>query len=224
MFQFDVKSMTIRFILGLLTFAPMLTAATEFYSWHGYDTRLVERGRFELSLHHRLRTRHELQYLDQARFGSVARWNEKRFALLGGFYLQPQQIHEQDWTPGRRVFGGIEVPFQLGSKLVLSSRLVAERHMSTGRPNYNRFRTSERLVFGTGRVRPFLQNELLAVKQGFHSTRNSGGMSIRINGEFSVEVSYLYDTRRVAWGGDRQAVVTSMRWTPNFSWNTKKSK
>lgn len=214
--------MTIRFILVLLALGPALTAATEFYSWHGYDTRLVERGRLEVSLHHRLRTRHELQYLDQARFGSIARWNEKRFSILAGFYLQPQQIHEQDWTPGRRVFGGIEVPVQLGSRIVLSSRLVAERHMSTGRPDYARYRTSERVVFGAGRFRPFIQNELLAVKQGFHSTRNSGGMSLRINDEFSVEVSYLYDIRRTFWGGDRQAVVTSMRWTPNFSWNTER--
>jgi hypothetical protein len=191
---------------------------TELFSWHVFDTRLVSQGRFELTLHHRTRTRHEIHYLDQSRFGPIARFNvNPRFAMIAGYYYQPQQLRDDFWTKGQRVFLGFETPLVRAKSSVLSLRGMSERHMGTGRPAYTRNRTSLRWTVGTGRVRPFVQNELLAVWPHFHSTRNSGGLSIRLNDEMSMDVSYLYDTRRAFWGGDRQSIVTSMRWNPRFS-------
>lgn len=201
----------------LILSLSLASPAAELFSWHAVDTRVVSQGRFELTLHHRTRTRHEITYLDQSRVGPVARWTvNPRLALLGGYYFQPQQIRPHTWSEGQRVFFGVETPLVNRRGSVLAMRAVAERHMFTGRPAYNRYRTSLRWTMGQARLRPFVQNELLAVWPGFHSTRNSGGLSFRLSPVASLDVSYLYDTRRTFWGGDRQSIVTSIRWTPQF--------
>ena len=84
--------------------------------------------------------------------------------------------------------------------------------MATGRPDHNRYRSYERLVIGRGRFSPYLQNEWLAVRQGFHSVRNSGGLRMRVTGQLTVEAGYLFDFRRAAWGDNRQAIVTAVKW------------
>lgn len=202
--------------LGNLALAGALIApAIELYSWHSFDTPALVTKRFELVTHSRLRSRHELQYLDQVRGGAVFRWNaSRRLIPYVGSYFQPQQVRTHEWTEGRRVFAGLEAPFRLGPHFALTTRLAAERFMGTGRPDYNRYRSYERLVIGHGRVAPYLQNEWLGVRQGFHSVRNSGGLRVRVTQELTVEGGYLYDIRRTVWGGDRQAIVTAVRWTP----------
>ena len=190
-------------------------AATEMYSWHGLDIPVFGNKRFQLTAHTRLRSRHELSYLDQIRVGPVLRWNaSKRLIPFGGFYLQPQQVRPDTWFWGRRFFGGVEAPFRLNPKAQLTTRLVAERFINTGRPDYNRYRSSVRLVLGNGRVTPYLQSEFLAVRQGFHSMRNSGGLRYTVSPHLALEAGYLYDLRRTFWGGDRQALVTAIRWNP----------
>lgn len=193
-------------------------AATEFYSWHTFDTRLFGSDRVEVVAHHRTRSRHQLSFLDQSRLGATFRVSvNSRLAIWGGYYFQPQQVHAQTWARGQRPFIGLETPLARTKTSTLSLRLATERHFHTGRPDYTRHRTSLRWTMGTGRVRPFVQNELLAVWPNFHSTRNSGGLSVRLSPELSMDVSYIYDSRRAFWGGDRQALVTSMRWNPKFS-------
>lgn len=185
----------------------------EVYSWHNFDTPVITNSRFELAVHQRVRSRHELHYLDQVRGGAILRWNAaERFTPFVGAYLQPQQIRPGDWTEGRRVFGGVEVPFRFRGSLALTTRVAAERHIATGRPDHNRYRSYERLVIGRGRFSPYLQNEWLAVRQGFHSVRNSGGLRMRVTGQLTVEAGYLFDFRRAAWGGNRQAIVTAVKW------------
>ena len=206
-----------RAVAILLCLCP-LGLATELFSWHAVDTRALSKGRLELNLHHRTRTRHELGYLDQSRVGPVARWTlNPRLTLIGGYYFQPQQIRPKTWSEGQRFFAGVEAPLLNRSGSALSFRGFAERHINTGRPDYNRYRTSVRWTLGKGRFKPFVQNELLAVQQGWHSTRNSGGVSFRLSPVASMDVSYLYDSRRAFWGGDRQSIVTSVRWTPQIS-------
>ncbi len=192
-----------------------LTAAAELYSWHGFDTPAVVKKPYEVVLHSRLRSRHELHYLDQLRVGGTLRWKPTpRLIPFVGAYYQPQQITAHEWAEGSRYFVGAEAPFRLGASLALTTRLVAERFVNTGRPDYYRYRSSERLVIGRGRIAPYLQNELLAVRRGFHSTRNSGGLRVRVSPQLTVEGGYLFDSRRTFWGGDRQAIVTAIRWQP----------
>ena len=204
---------------ALLLSLSLPGGATELFSWHVLDTRVLSRGRFELTLHHRTRTRHELSYLDQSRVGPVARWTySPRLTLIGGYYFQPQQIRPDVWAEGQRFFAGVEslVVSKPGTALLL--RGFTERHVHTGRPAYTRYRSFLRWTIGQRRIKPFLQNELLAVgpgsQSGFQSTRNSGGLSCRLSSQVTLDVSYLYETRRTFWGGDRQAIVTSVRWTP----------
>ncbi|MBM3758831.1 MAG: DUF2490 domain-containing protein [Acidobacteria bacterium] len=201
-----------------MVFAITLPAgATELFSWHTMDTTLIQKGRFELSSHHRTRTRQELTYLDQSRVGAIGRWTARpKLVVLAGYYFQPQQLRDDLWTRGHRVWGGVEAPLWSKPGHLVSGRLLMERHLSTGRADYFRYRTSLRYVAGKGRVRPFIQNEVLAAWPGFHSTRNSGGVMMRLNDQLSLDVSYLYDVRRTFWGGDRQSVVTSMKWTPRW--------
>ena len=207
-----------RLIFALLALSVACPAATELYSWHVFDARLFSTNRFELAAHHRTRSRHDFSYFDQARFGVTFRFAvNPRLTVLGGYYFQPQQVRPHVWTKGQRPFLGLETPLVKTKSSTVALRLVTERHIHTGRSNYTRNRTSVRWTMGTGRVRPFLQNELLAVWPHFHSTRNSGGLSLRLNSELSMDVSYLYDSRRTFWGGDRQSIVTSLRWNPKFS-------
>jgi len=204
------------FCAALLLCAPL--TATELFSWHTMDTRVAHQGRVELFLHHRTRLRDELHFLEQSRVGAIARihLNPKtsRFFWLAGYYFQPNQRLTNRWDLGQRVWGGFEAQPYAKPGHVVMLRAVSERHFNTGRPAYFRHRTALRYTAGTGRVRPFVQNELLAVWPGFHSTRNSGGLWVQLSKELLLEATYLYDSRRTFWGGDRQAVVTMLRWTP----------
>ena len=200
-------------VLVVVWVAGTLASGAEVYSWHSFETPVIVNSRFELALHQRVRSRHELQFLDQVRGGAILRWNASaRFVPFVGAYFQPQQIQANNWTEGRRFFGGVEVPFRFKGGLALTTRVAAERHIGTGRPDYYRYRSYERLVIGNGRFAPFLQNEWLAVGQGFHSVRNSGGLRMRVTARLMVEAGYLFDFRRSAWGGNRQAIVTAVKW------------
>ena len=89
-------------------------------------------------------------------------------------------------------------------------RVAAERHFFSLDRDYNRYRTYTRVMWRR-QVSPFLQNEWLAVNGGFHSVRNSVGLRFPIGSQSKLEIGYLYDYRRQVWGGDRQAIVTSLR-------------
>jgi len=181
------------------------------------DTGLVKTRRWDVAFHHRTRSRHEFSFLDQSRIGTLTRLAlSGRANVLLGYYFQPQQIRTATWVRGQRFFGGVEGILYRGNRFTLNTRAVAERHIGTGRPDYNRYRTMGRITFGKRKIRPFIQNEILAVNNGFHSTRNAGGAVVQISPETTLEVSYLYDTRRTFWGGDRQALVTSIRWNPRW--------
>jgi Protein of unknown function (DUF2490) len=202
---------------ALLLGLSLTSSATELFSWHTMDTRVVAQGRFQLDVHHRTRMRRELGYLDQSRVGPIARWTvNPRLTLVGGYYYQPQQLLPHEWSEGQRVFAGLESTVRQRPGSTLFVRAFAERHMLTGRPAYNRYRTSLRWTAGRSRLRPFVQNELLAVWPHFHSTRNSGGLTFRLSAVAMLDVGYLYDSRRAFWDGDRQSIVTSIRWTPQL--------
>jgi hypothetical protein len=204
-----------RCALAAALFALPADAATELFSWHTFDVRAMAVGKLEITVHSRLRTRHEASHLDQVRGGPLVRWAAtKRLTLLGGFYHQPTQVSKDHWFKGQRLIAGVESPLYHRPGHAVAGRFLAEHFAGTGRPDYTRYRASLRWTVGRGRVRPFVQNETFAAWPGFHSSRQSGGASIRLSEEMSMDVSYLYDIRRAFWGGDRQAIVTSVRWTP----------
>ena len=202
--------------VAALFLAILPAVAQQAFTWHSFDMPLHWTERFSVTLHQRTRTRDGFGWLDQIRVGAVGRWRtpSPRFTLVGGYYFQPQHPSEDVWEEGQRLFGGVETAAGLGRKVVWSGRLLAERHINTGRPNYNRYRTSARFLFGSGTVAPWVQNEVLAVNDGFHSMRNSIGIRTRVSAKVSVETGVLYDLRRTAWGGDRIALVTGVRYDP----------
>lgn len=195
--------------LALLV-APSRTPAADLFSWHSVDQTVLHKGRWELLAHSRLRTFHEFHDLNQFRAGPILRAGlVKRLTGFGGYFWQPVHALDGKWHSGHRVFGGVEWAQPLGQRS-LTNRLIAEHHEGGNFRAYNRYRTWSRLAW-SGRVAPYLQNEWLFVRQGFHSVRNSGGLRLRLNEWVVLEMAYLYDIRRTVWGGDRQAVITGLR-------------
>jgi len=197
-------------VLGLLLLPP-IAPATEFYSWHAVDAVFTVRPRLELALHGRIRSREEFNTLEQARAGPIVRWSPGADkALYGGYYFQPGHTPAAPWVGAHRLFAGSESRLVSRGSGQLTGRLVFERHFTSVRPSYNRYRAGLRWHWNR-RLAPFFTHEWLAVRQGFHSLRNSGGLRWEIDKGLTLELGYLYDTRRTSWGGDRQALVTSLR-------------
>ncbi|MBK5295001.1 MAG: DUF2490 domain-containing protein [Acidobacteriia bacterium] len=193
---------------------PVL-AATELYSWHLFDVQTKINKSFEIILHSRIRTRDEFHQVQQLRTGAILLWHPKNMKLtpIFGYYYQPVKEKNIPWRDGHRVFAGLMRPFPLPERMVLNTRIAVERHMYDGVPGYMRYRTYVRLEIPKGKITPFVQNEWLAVKTGFHSVRNSGGIRFQLSPNTILETGYLYDIRRTVYGGDRSAIVTTFRYT-----------
>jgi hypothetical protein len=177
--------------------------AQHFFSWHVFDTGVTLKPGLDLVLHQRTRTATG-NPLDQIRGGPILRYRVHPKAIVyGGYYYQPQHSPDDFWIKGHRFFTGVE-----------TSRSVAGRSTLTGRVAVERYRSYLRLLIGSRRVAPYLQNEVIAVRHGFHSSRSSGGLRIRVVPTVFVEVGGLYDFRQTEWGGDRAAIVTGLRWNP----------
>lgn len=200
----------IRLALIMAVCVTVCPAPAELYSWHSFDAVVAGNQRLEVILHSRLRTRDAFSDLQQVRFGPIARIRiRERLIWYSGYYFQPGDNGDKVWASGHRLFSGIEVPLERG-RLGLTLRAAAERNFQSLDQDYNRYRTYSRLTWRR-RLTPFLQNEWLAVNSGFHSLRNGAGVQFSIGSQTTVEVGYLYDSRRQVWGGDRQAIVTSVR-------------
>jgi hypothetical protein len=183
------------------------------FTWHAFDGVFKASERLEITLHGRIRTRirESVEDLDQVRGGTIVRVAAFGGSFVGGYYFQPQHTTEHKWKPGHRFFTGIEKSVALSDALSGIVRFSMERHAVAGK-DYNRYRSYARLGIGRGAVAPYLQNEFLAVRQGFHSTRNSLGLRWRVSDRLTVEGGVLYDVRRRVWGGDRFAVVSAVRY------------
>ena len=180
-----------------------------FFTWHSVDQPFKISERAQLVIHQRTRTRED--HLDQVRAGPILRVAlTPSLTLFSGYYYQPGQPSDDEWFMGHRLFGGLEKRGQFTPSLSWVGRLAAERHIGTGRPNYNRYRSYLRVLAGRGAVAPWIQNEVLAVRDGFHSTRNGGGLRFRMSSRVGAEVGLLYDYRRQEWGGDRVAITTAL--------------
>jgi hypothetical protein len=133
--------------------------ATEFYSWHVLDDALIATKRLEVILHSRMRTRQEFHSLQQVRFGPIVRASlHPRVIGFAGYYYQPAHEPGGPWDSGHRAFVGIELPFRKGTTSV-TQRVAFERHIGTGRPNYNRYRTYTRLTWEK-RVAPYFPTRM----------------------------------------------------------------
>ena len=198
-------------ILIAACFAGVLPA-TELYSWHSLDFAEQLHSKLELQLTSRIRTRDSFHFIQQVRGGPILRWRAtEKNMLYGGYYSQPGHDPNVPWRMGKRLFVGIERPWNF-TRFMILNRAAYERHFTGGgRPDYNRYRTSTRLLFPGRTVTPFVQSEWLAVRQGFHSKRSSGGIRVRVSASMTFEASYLYDVRRTVWGGDRSAIQTSIQ-------------
>ncbi len=198
------------FIIFVLLASPGLWA-TELFSWHSFEGVLPAKGPLQVTLHGRLRTRQEVQDFQQVRFGPVARVSvNKRVNVLGGYYFQPGDNLARQWRTGHRAFVGLETPSTMGPFSVVI-RGVVERHFVSQTKDHNRFRSYVRICYEKRTISPFYQNELLGVADGFHSLRNGVGLKWRLTPELTAEFGYVYDYRRADWGGDRHAIVTTIR-------------
>ena len=195
----------------LAVFVGLVCHAQTFFSWHVIDQPFRLGEKVDLMIHQRTRTRSDA--LDQVRAGPIFRFKvNPTTTVYSGYYFQPVQPADDLWVKGHRLFTGVETTRSISPGLGWVGRIAAERHMRTGRPAYNRYRSYFRLLIGRGPVAPYLQNELLAVRHGFHSTRNGGGLRLRLAPHLGAELGFTYDNRQQEWGGDRAALVTALRY------------
>ena len=110
------------------------------------------------------------------------------------------------WINRHRAFTGVETARSISPTVSWTGRIAAERHMGTGRPDYNRYRSYFRMLIGGDRVRPCLQNELLAVRHGFHSISNSAGLRFRLASRMTAEQASCTIT------GKRSGAATMRPW------------
>ena len=202
-----------QFTILLVLASALLCHGQTFFSWHVLDQPYKINDRSEVVLHYRVRTRGEVDVLDQMRAGPIVRFKATpKWTVYTGYYFQPGQPLDDLWIKGHRIFSGVETTRSASRTLTWTGRVAIERHIGTGRADYNRYRSYFRAVIGHGPVTPYLQTEILAVRHGFHSSRNGGGLRFRLSPRLGAEAGFLYDNRQAEWGDDRAAVVTGLRY------------
>ena len=202
-----------RWLRWLALAAPLAPApAAELAGWHGIDLPVRLPRKLELTLHHRTRIRHQLRHLDDSRAGALLHWSATpRLIPFAGYYYQPQQDVPGLWVQSHRVLVGLESPLRVHADSSLTTRLTIERLFYPAPASFNRYRSYARLTIGGRRIAPFFQHELLMANSGYYSTRGAGGLRIRLSESVSLDTGYLFESRRAVFGGDRQAIVTSIR-------------
>lgn len=199
------------FRIGWLVSVLTATAqGSELFSWHSFDVAERVTKKVDLQVTSRVRTRDEFQLLNQFLGGPMLTYRvNSRWLYFGGYWTQPGHEDKKPWIMGHRTFAGVDRRWGVRN-FTLVGRLTYERHYGAGRPNHNRYRTYARLLFPRRAVTPFLQYEWMAIREGFFSSRQTGGLRFHINRNVFVDASYLYDIRRANWGGNRNAIITSV--------------
>ncbi|MFN7938680.1 MAG: DUF2490 domain-containing protein [Bryobacteraceae bacterium] len=192
-----------------LSLATTVSAA-ELFSWHSFDIAERLTKKIDIQVTTRLRTRDEFQLLNQVLGGPMLTYRvNSRLLYFGGYWAQPGHEYNKPWLMGHRIFGGVDRRWALKNYTMIG-RLTYERHYGAGRPDHNRYRTYTRFMFPRRVVVPFLQYEYMAIRQGFFSSRQTGGVRFHVNPHVMLDVSYQYDVRRASWGGNRNAIITAV--------------
>ena len=190
-------------------FATSVEAA-ELFSWHSFDFAERITKKVDIQVTTRIRTRDEFHLLNQFLGGPMLTYRvNSRLLYFGGYWAQPGHEMNKSWLMGHRIFGGVDRRWALKDYTFIG-RLAYERHYGAGRPDHNRYRTYVRFMFPRHTVVPFLQHEYLAIRQGFFSSRQTAGMRFHIHPNVMLDVCYQYDVRRASWGGNRNAIITSV--------------
>lgn len=190
--------------------------AQELFSWNAFEvsTRLSEG--WELTLHSRIRTRHEFHQIAQVRGGPQLGYRLQRWSFRGAYYFEPDHSGDHDpstgyWESGHRVFGSVDATLRPARTVSVIPRFMVERFLTSDRGNYNRYRSGARINIG-GRTGPYLQHEWMFVASGLQILRNGAGMRFSPGRHWSLEGGWLFDQRGPSWGGNRQAIVSSLHY------------
>jgi len=183
----------------------------EFYSWHTHEiaSNLTERS--SIVFHTRLRSRQSFQHLAQFRAGVLLGYNFRGFNLTGGYYVEPNHPLDSEWQSGHRLTTSVSRSFPLRPRFTATPRLNMDRFFTVVRGDFNRFRSGVRWDYGrlSG---PYMINEVMFSATGFQSTRHTAGWRVRPLPQVQFEAGYVYDVRTAYWGGNRQAIITVMRY------------
>jgi Protein of unknown function (DUF2490) len=198
----------IRFLVFALA-APAWAAELE--TQHGFDATLPLKADLDLVLHARIRTQPSGLGLYQIRTGPIVSWKATpRFAPIAGYYFSQQESREREFLSGSRIFGGAESALARKKKATLDGRIVFERFLPGGSPDFNRYRLRTRLS-ANSTVAPYAAQELFLDAKGWRSTRLSTGVRWSLSRSFQVDAGYLYEFRRLDIGGNRQIFLTSIQ-------------
>lgn len=203
--------------LCILTLLCAAARGQELYSWHAGEVSIPVDEAWELTLHTRTRTRHELRHVAQVRVGPQVSYRYQRYTFRGAYYYEPDHPSRTDlanaaaWESGHRIFGSAEASVEPRRWMMAAPRFMLERFAVKGRGQYNRYRMGGRVNVGRG-WGPYVQHEWMLVASGLHTLRNGAGMRFAMGNRCTVEAGWLFDTRPQRWGGNRQAVVSAVRY------------
>jgi len=203
-------------LLAIVAASCSLLPGQELFSWNTFEVAAPLAKGWELTLHSRLRTRHEFHQIAQVRGGPQISYRYQRWNLRGAYYFEPDHSATNHpargyWESGHRVFGSADLTLHPERRVAVIPRFMWERFFTADRGNYNRYRSGARVNFGA-RTGPYLQHEWMFVAGGLQILRNGAGMRIAAGRHWSIEGGWLFDRRRGDWGGNRQAIISSVRY------------
>jgi hypothetical protein len=206
----------LRFLF-LLTLFWAAAPAQELYSWHGAEVSIPINSSWDFTLHTRIRTRHEFRHVAQVRAGPQVSYRYQRYTFRGAYYFEPDNPSARDtanfaaWESGHRIFASAEASVQPSRSFAVIPRFMWERFIVKDRGQYNRFRMGGRVNVGRG-TGPYLHHEWMLVASGLQLLRNGCGMRFALGNRWTVEGGWLLDSRPERWGGNRQAIVSAVRY------------
>jgi hypothetical protein len=162
----------------------------------------------------RFRMANQFHTLSQLRSGLIVTKSLlPHLELWSAAYWEPT-LRQPRHRASTRLQLGIQSRYNARPALAVQTRLMVERLYRTNGLLYSRLRLGNRVTFGQGKYRPYLTNDTLAVRQGFHSSRSGAGLAWDPSPGVHLEFEYVYDRRRAYWGGDRQILTTRIQFRP----------
>jgi hypothetical protein len=199
----------VRLVLAVLLVGaagPARAQVTE--TQHAFDTTFSLSPRLDAIMHSRIRTRPSGGGFYQARAGPIFDFDlTRRVALLGGYYFT-RQTGSVQWHTVHRPFGGFEVALIAARLYTADARVLAERFLSAGEPDFARYRQRVRVrtrLF----LSPYTSVEWFQDRHGLRSVRYSGGVRLQPIPRVNMDMGYFYETRRPELGGDRHMFLTT---------------
>jgi hypothetical protein len=152
-----------------------------------------------LQAHTRLRTNQRLSQLFQFRGGPILYYRHRPWLQsIAGYYYIDEDTAQGNTRDFHRYFAGGQLFFRPTNTVQLEARTLLERFENTRIGDFWRFRERVWVNFGNGKVRPYVQGELLvqdnAQRQAVPLARAGSGFTVRYS---AMQISLGYEFRQL---------------------------